>query len=112
MVASREIYAGLDTLAYRMFKVEKLEGENATLSVNTKRYVAAGQLSFPGLPPHRVDEFQATGRGELSVRAGAGLDQVRLNEAMMTNLAPGSDPGRRITAQFDVTTQFAFASGG
>jgi hypothetical protein len=112
MVASREIYAGVDTLAYRMFKVEKLEGENATLSVNTKRYVAAGQLSFPGLPPHRVDEFQATGRGELSVRAGAGLDQVRLNEAMMTNLAPGSDPGRRITAQFDVTTQFAFASGG
>jgi hypothetical protein len=112
MVTSREIYAGLDTLAYRMFKLEKLEGENATLSVSTKRYVAGGQLSFPGLPPHRVDEFQSSGRGELTVRAGAGLDLVRLNEAMMTNLEPGSEPGRRITAQFDVTTQFSFASGG
>lgn len=112
MVVSREPYAGLDTVAYRMFKVEQLKGDEATLSVNTKRYVAGGQVSFPGIPPHRVDEFEATGRGELHVRRGTGLDSVRLQEVMLTNLEPQGEPGRRVTVQFDVSTNFSFASSG
>lgn len=69
MVAAREPFLGLDVIAYRMIKVEKIEGERATLSVNTKRYVAGGQVALAGIPPHEISEFSGSGTTQLVVPA-------------------------------------------
>jgi hypothetical protein len=94
MVASRERYVGLDVVTYRMFRVERVEGDRATLSVSTKRYVAGGTVDFPGLPPHRVAEFRGEGRGELVVADGQGVVEGRLQDSLLANLEPEGQPGR------------------
>jgi hypothetical protein len=111
MVTSRERYFGLDVVAYRMMRVERIEGDETTVSVNTKRYVAGGTVSFPGLPPHRVDEFQGQGQGEVVVKVNGGLMRAQLHDVLIANLEPEGEPGRRITIQLDVTGS-AVAPGG
>ena len=46
MVTAREPFGGLDTIAYRMFRVTKVEEATVALTVNTKRYTAGGQVDF------------------------------------------------------------------
>jgi hypothetical protein len=70
MVTSRESYAGLDVISYRMVKLDKIEGESAALNITTKRYVAGGQLAFQGMPPHHIGEFNGASTASLVVPAG------------------------------------------
>lgn len=111
MITSREQYIGLDVVAYRMFKVEDVSGSEATLSIATKRYVAGGQVTFPGLPKHEVDEFRGEGRGEIVVEPSRGIVRARVQDTLLSNLAPEGDPQRRITIQLDVTSTVTLPSG-
>ncbi|HEY4107256.1 MAG TPA: hypothetical protein VGM44_25335 [Polyangiaceae bacterium] len=73
MVTTRDLVAGIDVVTYRLVKVDKVEGNAATLSVNTKRYAASPAFDIEGLPPgvpHVMSEFQAGGQGNLVVNAG------------------------------------------
>jgi len=67
MVTSREGFAGLDVVAYRMMKLEKIDKSTAVVSVNTKRYVAGGTLGFSGLPPNPLQEFSGATQGTIAV---------------------------------------------
>jgi hypothetical protein len=74
MTTTREGVYGLDLVTYRMVKVEKLEGDQVTLSVGTKRYATSDRFEFAGLPPEvpkTLLEFDAKSEGRLEFKAGA-----------------------------------------
>jgi hypothetical protein len=74
MATTREGVYGLDLVTYRMVKVEKVEGETVTLSVNTKRYASSNRFDFTGLPPdvpREMVEFDAASDGRLELKVGA-----------------------------------------
>ena len=74
MATTREGVYGLDLVTYRMVKVEKVEGETVTLSVNTKRYASSKRFDFTGLPPdlpREMIEFDASSDGRLEVEVGS-----------------------------------------
>jgi hypothetical protein len=108
LVTTREPYAGLDVVAYRMVKVEKVEGDKATLNVNTKRYVAGGQLAILGLPQHQLVEFAGNSSGQLLVAAS---DPANLQGLMQDQLGanihvPGQPQGRdKLGLQLQMKTQ-------
>lgn len=113
MVSSRESFSGLDVLVYRMVRVESVDDDRVTLSLNTKRYVAGGQIDFPGLPPHEIDQFKGEGEGRLVVKtAPAHLVEAELTEGMLASLIPQGDPGRRLSLQFEVNGKVQVAGGG
>ena len=60
-------------MTYRLVKVEKIEGTQVSLSVNTKRYAASPAFELEGLPPdapRTMGEFRSMGEGKISVTAG------------------------------------------
>jgi hypothetical protein len=74
MATTREGVYGLDLVTYRMVKVEKVEGDTVTLSVNTKRYASSNRFDFTGLPPdlpREMIEFDAASDGRLELKVGA-----------------------------------------
>jgi len=73
MATTREGVYGLDLVTYRMVKVEKVEGQTVTLSVNTKRYASSKRFDFTGLPPdlpREMIEFDAASDGRLELEVG------------------------------------------
>jgi hypothetical protein len=112
MVTSREAFAGLDVVAYRMFKLTKIEGEQATIDVTTKRITAGGQVGFAGLPPHTLHEFSGNATGRLVVST---LDPTtltgELSDVLLANMglqqAPGGPPApaQPISIHIEVRTR-------
>jgi hypothetical protein len=72
LVTTRGTDSGTEVIAYRMIKLDKMEGEALTLSVTTKRYAVSTKLSLPGLPPgSEIDQFQSTTEAKLSATKGS-----------------------------------------
>jgi hypothetical protein len=119
MVTSRESFIGLDVVVYRMMKLQKIDGERATIGVSTKHYVVSGQLGFPGLPAHQVAEFNQTGNATIVVPvAQPSLVQGENTEVLLANLnlngkdAPqGMAQGQQVPIHFELRTKLN-ASGG
>lgn len=115
LVTTREAYVGFDVIAYRMIKLDKIEGESATLTVNTKRYVAGGQLSLEGVPPqHQTVEFAGTSSGQLMVAVPApGNLQGLVQDQLAVGLhLPGQPQGRdKGGLQMQMRTQVAVQQG-
>jgi hypothetical protein len=116
MVTSRESFAGLDVVSYRMMKLDRIDGPRATISVSTKRYVAGGQVGFAGIPPHKVVEFSGTTTGQVVVPVGnpAAL-QGELADAIVANIvaqqAPQAPPApqARLSIHLEIRMRFALA---
>ncbi len=73
MVTTRDVVMGLDVVSYRLVKVEKVEGNVVSLSLNTKRYAASPAFELEGLPPDApktMAEFRAQSEGKATVAAG------------------------------------------
>ena len=73
MVTTRDVLMGLDVVSYRLVKVEKVEGNVVSLSLNTKRYAASPTFELEGLPPDApktMGEFRAQSEGKLMVAVG------------------------------------------
>lgn len=119
MVTSRESFLGLDVVSYRMMKLQKVDGDHATLGVSTRYYVVSGQLGFPGLPPHTVAEYNQTGNGSIAVSvAQPSLVQGEDTDTLLANLsvAPkdvpqGMPPGQPLPLRFDIRTKFVMGGG-
>ncbi len=76
MVTTRDVLMGLDVVTYRLIKVEKIEGTEVSLSVNTKRYAASPAFELEGLPPDApkvMGEFRSQAEGKLTINAGEAL---------------------------------------
>ncbi len=113
MVTSREPFAGLDVVVYRMMKLSKIDGDTATIDVSAKRFVAGGDIGFPGLPPHQLVEFTGNATGEIEVRAsdpssvhGEVADILRATIVPRDN-QPGQPPGQKLSVQIAIRTQLA-----
>lgn len=112
MVTSRESFAGLDVVVYRMFKLQKVEGGKATIDVSAKRYVAGGALSF-GLPPHTLVEFSGNSTGQIRVSvADTSSVQGEMGDVLLANLVPkdvppGAPPGQKMAVHVEIRTRLA-----
>ncbi len=110
MATSRENAIGVEVVAYRMVKVEGVEGDKVKLSVNTKRYAVDKTFDLPELPKDTkftLDEFQSVGEGnyELSKDALFPLSgELTLN--LLAALIPANQPDQR--AQVESRTRAAF----
>jgi hypothetical protein len=112
MVTSRESFAGLDVVVYRMLKLQKIEAGKATIDVSAKRYTAGGALAF-GLPPHTLVEFSGNSTGQIQVSA-ADTTSVRgdISDVLLANLVPkdmpqGAPPGQKMAVHVEVRTRLA-----
>ncbi len=76
MATTRETVLGIDTLSYRLIKMEGIQGGNAVLKIDTKRYAADARQVVPALSKDGAVEFQAfhaEGSGFVTVPTGGGL---------------------------------------
>lgn len=72
LITTRGIDSGAEVISYRLVKVEKMTGDDLTLSVNTKRYAVSTKLALPGLPPgSEIDQFQSTTEASLTATKGS-----------------------------------------
>ncbi|MBM4362230.1 MAG: hypothetical protein FJ104_06080, partial [Deltaproteobacteria bacterium] len=119
MVTSRDRYAGLDVVAYRMVKVEASDASGVTLSVNTRRFAAGGSFALPGIPPHRVEQFQGNTSARLLVNPaepsslrGEAQDVIGVGmvttEAMPRPGAPPAPAGEKIGLELRIRAALAF----
>ncbi|HEX3777493.1 MAG TPA: hypothetical protein VHV51_23645 [Polyangiaceae bacterium] len=95
MVTTRDVVNGIDVVTYRLVKVEKVEGNAATLSVNTKRYAASSAFDIEGLPPgvpHSMSEFQGGCQGNLVVNAGDWFAKSGELDSMLAAALGAADP--------------------
>jgi hypothetical protein len=73
MVTSREVLLGTDVVCYRMVKVVEITDGKARLEINTKRYLADGNIGLPGIEDAKVHQFHAEGTSQLVVGTGQTL---------------------------------------
>ncbi len=114
MVESRETYAGMDAIVWRMYKVKEAKPDAVLLEVNVKRLVSAGQLGMPGIPPHHVDEFNDTVTGQIEVLPSDTSNiHADLTDTIVAGLAPegaaamAQAQGQRMAVQMQIKTRVA-----
>jgi hypothetical protein len=114
MVKTRGSMFGIETVSYRMMKLQRVENDRATIAVNTKHYVVSGRLGFPGLPPHKIGEFNQTGNGTIVVPvAQPSSVQGENTEALLANLVSDGQagggqsipPGQQLPIHFELRTK-------
>ena len=110
MTTSRESAIGVEVVAYRMVKVEGVDGSKVKLSVNTKRYAVDKNFDLPELPrdtKFTLDEFQSVGEGNYEVNKDVPFPssgELTLN--LLAALIPANQPDQR--AQVESRTRAAF----
>jgi len=113
MVTSRDLMMGLDVVTYRMVKVEKIEGTQVTLSVNTKRYAASPAFDIEGLPPDApkvMAEFRAAGEGKITVGAGESFPKTGELQSMIGAALGPVDAKQRPMVQVQTRASFDLAA--
>lgn len=109
MVTSRDVILGLDVVTYRMVKVEKIEGTQVSLSLNTKRYAASPAFELEGLPPdapRTMGEFRAMGEGKLSVTSGEAVPNEGELQSMIGATLGALDVKQRLGVQVQTRASF------
>lgn len=113
MVTSRDMIMGLDVVTYRMVKVEKIEGTQVSLSVNTKRYAASPAFDLEGLPPdapHTMGEFRSLGEGKITVAKGEAVpSEGEIQSLIGATLGP-LDAKQRMGVQVQTRASFTLAA--
>jgi hypothetical protein len=110
MVTSRETIAGVDSVTYRMVRVEQIDGTKALLSVGTKRYAAGDSVTMPGVPPNTIGQFQCEGNGRLVIDTTSTATDASLQEALLAAISPKSDPSKHLNLQFQTNADLSFAA--
>jgi len=113
MVTSRDVILGLDVVTYRLVKVEKIEGNHVSLSVNTKRYAASPSFEIEGLPPEApkfMSEFRSQGEGKISVAAGEAVPSDGELQSMIGAALGPADAKQRPMVQVQTRASFTLAA--
>ncbi|HYP75461.1 MAG TPA: hypothetical protein VER12_05895 [Polyangiaceae bacterium] len=109
MVTSRDVIMGLDVVTYRLVKVEKIEGNQVTLSVNTKRYAASPAFELEGLPPdapRTMGEFRSMGEGKITVATGEAIPNEGELQSMVGATLGAADAKQRLGVQVQSRATF------
>lgn len=110
MVRSRETFYQGDVLVFRLVKVEGIQGQQAQLSVATKRYLVGNVLGQMGLPPHTVAQYDGSGEAKLVVSAGATLpDQCEINDSLSAAVALHGNQAQQVPLQVGLQARFTVA---
>ncbi len=117
MVTTRGMVAGINVVSYRLVKLESIEGDHVTLSVNAKRYAASDNVEAPGLPTNvgkvKLAQFVSTSNGTVDLSKGVPLPTgVDLEQMLQAPIVPVSNPQRPVASMQSATTvKFALAAG-
>jgi hypothetical protein len=110
MVSDRTMTSrGMDVVRYRVFKVEKVDGQKAILSVDTREYAAAGALDFGAKGKATIERFESQGKSSISMSGGlpVPLEMTQRMQALVG--APGGkEQGQQpqgIFFQFDTKSR-------
>jgi hypothetical protein len=113
MATTRDGILGLDLVTYRMVKVDKIVGDEVTLTVNAKRYSASPTLDIDGLPPDAprdMLEFQSPSDGSLTLSVGDATPRSGLlNTGLMALLGPAEAKQHRA---LEIHTRATITLGG
>ncbi|MGK3995737.1 hypothetical protein [Sorangium sp. So ce1024] len=116
MVTDRAVVSGaqLPVVRYRVFKIEKVEGDVVSFSVDTRQYAEGADLKLPG--PNgdvtlTIDRLESTGKGSLvwspSGLAPATADASQRLQALLVPPGASGQPGaQRSVAQVELTAKF------
>jgi len=113
MVTSRDAIMGLDVVTYRLVKVEKIEGSEVSLSVNTKRYAASPSFELEGLPPdapRTMGEFRSMGEGKISVAAGQAVPDEGELQSMIGATLGSPEAKQRLGVQVQTRASFKLSA--
>jgi hypothetical protein len=108
MATTRETVLGIDTVAYRMVMVEKVQRDSLSLKIESKRYAASHAApDLPGLPPSagpaRIEQFKSVGQGTITVSKGNVLPtDGKLNQELIVLLGLSNQPGQPAILQVQV----------
>jgi hypothetical protein len=110
LVTTRDNSGGADVVAYRLVKLDAIDGDELSLSVSTKRYSASNKLSLVGLPPGaELEQFQSTTEGKLTVHKGTPIaTNGTTKQSFLAQLVPAGQADQRLGVQSiaDVTATF------
>lgn len=113
MVTSRDVIMGLDVVTYRLVKVEKIEGTQVTLSVNTKRYAASPAFELEGLPPdapRTMGEFRSLGEGTITIAAGEALPKEGDLQSLIGATLGSLEAKQRLGVQVQTRAKFTLGA--
>jgi hypothetical protein len=114
MVTDRASSMGVDGVRYRLVKVDDVDGDRATLSVQIRKYAANDRLDLPLGPQMAsasLDAIDAQGKSRLVLVPRAWLpDTGEVSSHLAASLAPpgGRNPGaqqQRAQVQLEVAAQ-------
>jgi hypothetical protein len=113
MVTSRDLIMGLDVVTYRLVKVEKIQGTQVSLSVNTKRYAASPTFELEGLPPdapRTMGEFRSLGEGKISVAGGDAVPNEGELQSMIGATLGSLEAKQRLGVQVQTRASFKLSA--
>lgn len=115
MVADRAVASGanLPVLRYRVYKIDKVEGDTVSFTVDTRQYAEGADFKLPGPTGDMtmtIEQLESTGKGSLtwspsSVAAGT----ADITQRLQAILVPpgGQRTAQRSVAQVDLTAKLA-----
>ena len=99
MVSDRAVTTqGLDVVRYRVFKVDKIDGQKAILSIETREYAASGDLDLGPRGKGSVYHFESQGKGTLALTGGLPVP-LEMTQRMQAVVGPGGLPAGQEPAQ-------------
>jgi hypothetical protein len=101
LITTRGNTGGAEAVAYRLVKLEQVEGESLTLSVSTKRYAVSHKFEFAGIPPGaELDQFQSTTEAKLVMHKGDALARSGTSkQTFVAGLIPAGGGDQRLGVQ-------------
>lgn len=109
MSQSRERFYQADVLAFRLIKVEAVDGQKARLNVSTKRYLVGDNLAELGLPPHTVQQYEGSGEAQFVVAAGRSLpEQCQSTDVLNAAVSLPDRPDQPLPIQVGVKAKCQF----
>jgi hypothetical protein len=96
MATTREAVLGIDTVSYRLMKVQSVAADRATLEVHSRRYAADAHQVVPGITAEGavdLQQFKAEGTGVVEVPIAGGLpDTGNVQYGLAVLVLTGAQP--------------------
>lgn len=101
LITTRGNAGGAEVIAYRLVKLEKVVGDQLTLSVSTKRYSVSQKVEIPGLPPGaELDQYQSTTEAKLVLQKGEAIARSGTSkQTLAAGLIPAGGGDQRLGIQ-------------
>ena len=116
MVTDRAATIGAEVVRYRVYHVEKIDKDAATLSVEVRQYATKDEADLGGLanvPKLTIVHFESTGKGKIDWTA-SGLLPAHGDTSQRTGFAGNVSAGgqqQQAMLQTEVTARFAVEGG-